>query len=170
MDQQLADASPRTPQGHTLGKFDADSDDEEMLKTAAPSRCQQPAACQGKIDTLKAQAAELKKARMKVTRDLRNARRRASRLKKKARALSSGDLTEILALKAHQAEAARRGRRARHHPDGEAAEQEPSGVPVAPCHACCACACRLQIVPELCDHHCPASHRSNPGWLSARAA
>ena len=59
-----------------------------------------------KIQRLKSEQAEVRKARLKVSKDLKNAERRRSRLRKRARQLSDADLKAVLEMRETIAEAA----------------------------------------------------------------
>ena len=58
------------------------------------------------INNLKVQAAALKVQKCKVTRDLRNARRRKQRLRQNAKGLNDADLLTVLQMRAVEATAA----------------------------------------------------------------
>ena len=59
-----------------------------------------------KIQRLKSEQAEVRKARLKVSKDLKNAERRRSRLRKRARQLSDADLKAVLEMRETIADAA----------------------------------------------------------------
>ena len=58
------------------------------------------------INNLKVEAAALKSQKAKVTKDLRNARRRKQRLRQKAKGLNDADLLTVLQMRAVEATAA----------------------------------------------------------------
>lgn len=58
------------------------------------------------INNLKVEAAALKLQKSKVTRDLRNARRRKQRLRHKAKGLNDADLLTVLQMRAVESAAA----------------------------------------------------------------
>lgn len=58
------------------------------------------------LTALKAQALDMKKKRVQLNADIRNAKRKTKRLKEKAKHLSHGDLMSLLVMKANQEAAA----------------------------------------------------------------
>ena len=87
-----------------------------------------------KADALDEQRTELKsrrqalaKAKKDLTKEMRNQRRRQSRLKRKARDLHSGDLLELLAMKASGVAAAKAKAKAGSEGAGAASEAEGGG-------------------------------------------